>query len=115
LGGHCIYINPENNNYFNYFNEDGLYKFNIIGDYKNELLSLKEAGCQSNYTPYSSNNIQLFLGNIYLNISEIINSKNMKSRSFSWVGDLRIASEMNIALSEYSMKFKANSLIENKI
>jgi hypothetical protein len=113
LGGHCIFINPKNNNYTAYFDEDGLYKFNIIGDYENEVLSLKEAGCQSNYTPYSSNNIQLFLGNIYLNISDIITSQVSDSRSFSWVGDKSIASKMNIGLSEYSTQFESNTLIEN--
>lgn len=115
LGGHCIYINPKNNNYTTYFHEDELFKFNIIGNYENEILSLKEAGCQSNYTPYSSNNIQIFLGNIYPKISEIIDSEIIDSKSFTWIGDKNIAEKLNIELSEYSLKFGSNTLIENII
>src|SRR5690606_1258972 len=77
LGGHCIFITPENNNYESYFDKNGFFKFNVIGDYKNKNLSLKEAGCQSNYTPYSSNNIQLFLGHLNLEISKIIELDNL--------------------------------------
>jgi len=113
LGGHCIFINPKNNNYSSYFINDELFKYNIIGDYNNEVLLLKEAGCQSNYTPYSSSNIQLFLGNLYTKIFEIINSNSIESKSFTWVGDKSIASKMNIDLSEYSKKFQSNVLIEN--
>ncbi|MGY8910023.1 MAG: hypothetical protein ACKVIG_09210, partial [Flavobacteriales bacterium] len=86
---------------------------NIVGDYNNEVLSLKEAGCQSNYTPYSSNNIQLFLGSIYSKISEIINSDNIKSKSFTWIGDKTIAGKLNIELSNYSLNYGSNTLIEN--
>ncbi len=113
LGGHCIYINPKNNNYTSYFPKDELFKFNIIGDYKNKTLSLKEAGCQSNYTPYSSNNIQLFLGNLYSKISEIIDSDDTESKSFTWIGDKTIAKKLKIELSQYSLNFESNTLIEN--
>jgi len=114
LGGHCIFINPESkNNYYSLFTKSGLFKFNIVGDYNNELLTLKEAGCQSNYTPYSSNNIQLFLGNLYLKIFEIVNSNCLESKSFSWIGDKGIAKKMNIELSKYSDSFKSNTLTEN--
>jgi hypothetical protein len=115
LGGHCIYINPKNNNYTTYFPKDELFKFNIIGNYENDVLSLKEAGCQSNYTPYSSNNIQIFLGNIYPKISEILDLRDIDSKSFTWIGDKNIAENLNIELSEYSLKFESNTLIENVI
>ena len=96
LGGHCIYINPKNNNYATYFPKEELFKFNIIGNYENDVLSLKEAGCQSNYTPYSSNNIQIFLGNMYPKILEIIDSEDIDSKSFTWIGDKNIAEKLNI-------------------
>jgi len=115
LGGHCIYINPINNVYKSYFDQNDLFKFNIIGDYNNEFLSLKEAGCQSNYTPYSSNNIQLFLGNLYSKIYEIIISDSSVSKSYTWIGDKEISKKMNIELSEYSLRFESNTLIENKL
>jgi hypothetical protein len=115
LGGHCIYINPKNNNYTTFFPKDELFKFNVIGNYENDVLLLKEAGCQSNYTPYSSNNIQIFLGNIYPKISEIIDSENIDSKSFTWIGDKNIAEKLDIELSEYSLNFESNTLIENII
>src|SRR5690606_5504262 len=112
LGGHCIFITPENNNYESYFDKNGFFKFNVIGDYKNKNLSLKEAGCQSNYTPYSSNNIQLFLGHLNLEISKIIELDNLKSKSFTWIGEKSIAKEMNIEISKYSSVYESNTLIE---
>ncbi|MFX0557175.1 E2/UBC family protein [Maribacter sp. CXY002] len=115
LGGHCIYINPKNNNYTLNFTENGLFKFNIVGDYNNKILSLKEAGCQSNYTPYSSNNIQLFLGNMYSKISAIMVSESTESTSFTWVGDKTIAEKLNIELSQYSLNYESNSLIKNNL
>ncbi|WP_338356916.1 E2/UBC family protein [Yeosuana marina] len=115
LGGHCIYINPKKNNYTTFFPKDELFKFNVIGNYENDVLLLKEAGCQSNYTPYSSNNIQIFLGNIYPKISEIIDSEDIDSKSFTWIGDKNIAEKLNIELSEYSLNFESNTLIENVI
>ena len=113
LGGHCIFITQKNNNYTSYFDEKEKFKFNIIGDYNNEVLSLKEAGCQSNYTPYSSNNIQFFLGNLYLKISEIMNSDIKESKSFTWVGDKSIAKKLDIKLSKHSIGLESNTLVEN--
>jgi hypothetical protein len=115
LGGHCIFINPKNSNYATYFAKDDLFKFNIIGNYENDVLSLKEAGCQSNYTPYSSNNIQIFLGNIYPKILKILDSNDADSKSFTWIGDKGIAEKLNIELSEYSLKYESNTLIENVV
>tara|TARA_R110002050_G_scaffold20348_1_gene57654 strand:- start:42911 stop:44653 length:1743 start_codon:yes stop_codon:yes gene_type:complete len=115
LGGHCIFINPKNNVYQTLFDDKGLFKFNIIKDYSNELLTLKEAGCQSNYTPYSSNNIQIYLGALFLEISKVISLNDPNSRSYTWIGDKGISTDMSIELSDYSSGFDSNTLIENEL
>ena len=57
----------------------------------------------------------MFLGNIYPKISEIIDSEDIDSKSYTWIGDKNIAEKLNIELSEYSLKSESNTLIENVI
>jgi hypothetical protein len=83
--GHCLYLHPNGSKkYAEYFDEDGLCKFNVIekSEYLNgnEKLKLKEAGCQTSYTPYSSANLILFLSNIFPYINDVI--CNRRSESF---------------------------------
>lgn len=113
LGGHCIFINPKRNNFEDYFDKQEIFKFNVIGNYDNEILSLKEAGCQTNFTPYSSNNIQIFLGMMYPYINHILNDKNSDSQVLSWIGDKNLAEKMDIELSEFGLSKENNSIVKN--
>ncbi|GMN11367.1 hypothetical protein MTsPCn9_10260 [Croceitalea sp. MTPC9] len=101
LGGHCLYVPPKCPNYDSYFDDNGLFKFNMIdADFQgNPILSEKEAGCQSDFTPYGGNSIQLFLGAMFFKISEIMNGLPAQSRSFTWVGDKTMAEELDIEIS----------------
>lgn len=101
LGGHFLYVPPECPNYEAYFDKEGLYRYNIIDakDYGNPILSAKEAGCQSNFTPYSRNSIQIFLGQIYYWVSKAIKERPATSVGYTWVGDTAVASDLGIQLS----------------
>lgn len=114
LGGHFLYVPPESPNYDSYFNGDGLYNYNIIdvSDYGNPVLTAKEAGCQSNYTPYSRNSIQIFLGQIYFWVSKVIKERPVSSIGYTWVGDTSIANDLGIRLSTIGMENKFGDVLK---
>ena len=116
LGGHCLYLNPNNANYESYF-EDGIFKFNVIdnSETSNPILLAKEAGCQTNYTPYSNGSIQLFLGGIGVKLLKIITEAPQCSRALSWMGDSRVAEELGIKLSKAMEALTFGDVIEKEL
>jgi len=115
-GGHCIYLTPNHNIYSKLFDESGLFKFNVIDKQEylasNPILTLREAGCQSNFTPYSADQILYFLGRIYPYILNLTQEKEAKC--FSWVGDIEMLRELNIELSDLGKSWEEGSIIEHK-
>jgi len=118
-GGHCIYITPTDNTYNKYFDENGLFKFNIIHKdmYKtyNPVLSLREAGCQSYFMPYSSDQVMCFLGALYPHISNLIHSKASESSSFTWLGSRSSLADIKIDISEYGSSLNEGTINMNTI
>ncbi|SHE78049.1 ThiF family protein [Flavobacterium fontis] len=116
-GGHIIYLNPKNLiDYENLF-KDNNYKYNIIDNkYYNSpenTIALKEAGCQTTYIPYSSQNLMLFLASVFPFItSTIINSK-LDSKVFTWIGDLDFLISNNIDISDFASTSSFGKIIEN--
>lgn len=104
-GGHCVYITPNDNNFSDFFDEHGLFKFNIIhrDEYlsNNPILTLKEAGCQSNFTPYAADQVLSFLGSLYPYILNFITKKEKNCKSFTWVGNKSQIISNNIRISEF--------------
>jgi hypothetical protein len=119
IGGHCIYITSNDNNYRNLFDEHGLFKFNVIhkDDYlsNNPNLSLREAGCQTNFTPFSADQILIFLGALYPHISQIILSGEQNAKCFTWVGSKSIQNDLNLCLSDYGEKLDDGSITQNNL
>ena len=116
-GGHCIYIHPNDNRYDDFFDKSHFFKFNAIrsDDYENPVLSAKEAGCQTGYTPYSSSNTTLFLGALYPKILEVMSNDITETKSYSWIGDKSMAHRLGISLSDYCLARSSLSLDENKL
>ena len=116
-GGHCLFINPDDNLHYSSFFEGDFFKYNIISKeaYKTnlDLLSLKEAGCQTTYTPYSSSNITAFLVSLYPKISQIIDCENHKTTSFTWIGDINNIEKIGIKISNGKLKEKIGKIISN--
>ena len=116
-GGHLVYVNPKDcRNYSNFF-KDGLFKYNIIDKEEyikgNELLSIREAGCQSSFTPYSETNVILFLSRIYPIIYKIISENIDKSASYTWIGDTTPLKKQKLKVSKVGLENKTGNLIEN--
>ncbi len=121
-GGHCIYIHPNDFKHDEYYEEiDGkqIFKFNVINHKEylsgNSNLTLKEAGCQSSYVPYSGSNVILFLSSIFPEILKIITQMKEKSTSFSWVGDKKNILDIGFQLSDFANKNNSFTIIENCI
>lgn len=116
-GGHCIYINPLQPTYKNYF-EEGYFKYNVISNTEyansNSDLSLKEGGCQTTYIPYSASNITGFLSCLFPKIAFIIEGlQENSSKSFTWVGNTDKIISLGIKMSEIGENFSRGDLIEN--
>ncbi|SNV35343.1 thiamine biosynthesis protein ThiF [Chryseobacterium taklimakanense] len=111
LGGHFIYMSPDN-----LFDADSLYtdnhkfKHSIIknSEYENrrDLFIQKEIGCQSVFSPYSSSHLELFISAIYPEIFKIIQSSKNKSLVVSWTGDLDFAKTINIEVNDNLKSFE---------
>jgi len=115
-GGHCLYLHPSNPDYKKYF-EDDLFKFNVIDreEYKigNNNLSLREAGCQTTFIPYSGANVISFLSALFPAISSIIASNSTKSTSYTWHGNVEKIIELEIKTSKAINEFEKGKLIQN--
>lgn len=104
LGGHCVFLHPEDKVTMEELYEQNLYRFNIIDPLEyvkgNPILSKQEAGCQTAFMPYSENDILLFLSSIYKLINNIIHNDIKQSQITQWVGNVPFALEMGITLNE---------------
>lgn len=118
LGGQLLYIHPEDiPKTEDLFTEIFKYKFSVIAPEefkkKRELFTLKESGCQTTFSPYSSTHLSLFLSSIHKEIFSIIENDSKESAYFSWIGDLNIASRLEINLREEYLENYI--LIKNKL
>ncbi len=117
-GGHCLYLHPTNPEFKKYFEGD-FYKFNVIDsvEYKSvdKNLSLREAGCQTTYIPYSGTNVISFVSSLFPYISSIIDLNKTESKAFSWLGNLEIINKMGFKTSHYYSDKKGGTIIEHSI
>jgi hypothetical protein len=114
VAGHCIFIHPDQSE-VNYFDGNGLFKFNVISadDYMNPELkmALNEGGCQTSYIPYSNMNVQMFLAALFPQLINILKSNGKESKAFSWIGNRDIFGERNIQSSPFGLTMKEFDLI----
>lgn len=107
IGGHCIFVHPKDKvsleNLYNGF----LYRFNIIDSSEylksNPVLSKQEAGCQTSYTPYSGNDVILFLSSIYKWMNDVIKDDTEESIVVQWTGNINLAHELKLTINPQYM------------
>lgn len=116
IGGHCVFIHPDNKITLADLYKDHLYRFNIIESTEyvksNPILSKQEAGCQTSYTPYSGNDVILFLSSIYKWLNDIIQNNTKQSMAMQWTGNINIAKELGLAINT---PFVTNESFSNAI
>ncbi|PHR11305.1 MAG: hypothetical protein COA40_11890 [Aequorivita sp.] len=118
IGGQLLFIHPDDvPNTEDLFKKIFKYKFSVISpdefEKKRELFTLKESGCQTTFSPYSSTHLSLFLSAIHQEIFSIIENDSKKSAYISWVGDLNIAKNLGVKVRDKS--FEKYTLIKNKL
>jgi hypothetical protein len=118
IGGHCVFLHPDDKILLNdLYDDEQLYRFNIIAskEYRpssNPILSKQEAGCQTSYTPYSSNDIILFLSTIYKWLNNIIQNDIKRSMVVQWTGNINFAKKLGLILNT---QYIANGAYSNNI
>ena len=115
VGGHCLYIHPDDLTFEDYF-EDGYFKNNIIpkDEYTKPGLNFakREAGCQTTFTPYSSINVISFLSQLFPKISSIIETNSQISTSFTWFGYLEKLNQLGVTKSKFADNIETGQLIQ---
>ncbi len=115
IGGHMIYIPPNQKiDYLSFF-PDNLYKYNAVAamEYQKDenRLLLKEAGCQSTYLPYSQESVHFFLNRIFPEICQLLKQPVNKALAFTWLGNANSAQYHDLELSEFAHKHKEEGFI----
>jgi hypothetical protein len=105
IGGHCLFLYPDDRVTLDDLYEEHLYRFNIIASSEyinsNPVLSKQEAGCQTSYTPYSGNDVILFLSTIYKWMNDIIRKDAKRSMAVQWIGNLDFAKELGLVINKH--------------
>lgn len=117
-GGHCVYLHPSNPRFEKFFDED-FYRFNVIDriEYEsgNKNFSLREAGCQTSYIPYSGANVISFISSVFPFISSIIAFNKTESIAYTWLGNTTEIKEKGIKISDIYENKISGAIIEHKI
>lgn len=103
--GQCLYLKPHDaQKYYEQFSKSSYNHHVISNDEYNNLenpkLERREAGCQASFSPYSSNDLVLFLSALYPHINNVIKGIQQSSFRFCWIGDLNKMAELDIAISD---------------
>lgn len=103
--GQCLYLKPHDaQKYHEQFCKSSYNHHVISNDEYNNLenpkLERREAGCQASFSPYSSNDLVLFLSALYPHINNVIKGIQQSSFRFCWIGDLNKITELDIAISD---------------
>lgn len=109
IAGHMVYINPKSLDKSLRLTEGNLklYKYNLIHPDMYKLRSEEfvehDAGCNGAFALYNQNNVTLFLSSLYSVIDELIMNPG-ESKCYRWVGNINIANQKGLSLTNYSVK-----------
>jgi hypothetical protein len=101
-GGHCVYINPDDERSLAGLFDAGHYRFNVLTReaYESHTFTKRESGCQSTYVPYSSSSVALFLASLLPEIMRVLcDLPAAASCRMTWTGDLGSLSKMDLSIS----------------
>jgi hypothetical protein len=113
-GGHCVYINPDDEGSLADLFDAEHYRFNVLSRkaYESHDFTKRESGCQGTYVPYSSSNVMLFLSSVLPEILRTLNDlPAVASCRMTWTGDLSSLSRMSLPISPHAEKLSSGTLI----
>lgn len=103
--GQCLYLKPHDaHKYHDQFCKSS-YNHHVISNdeysnFENPKLERREAGCQASFSPYSSNDLVLYLSALYPHINNVIKGLRQSSFRFCWIGGLDKITELKITISD---------------
>lgn len=104
-GGHCVYINPDDEGSLTGLFDDGYYCFNVISReaYDSHVFTKRESGCQTTFVPYSSASVVLFLSSVLPRVLRMLTDLSAtESCSMTWTGDLSSLRKMDISILSHA-------------
>ena len=116
ISGIMIYVNPEDEESVKRLREnakDSFMNYCLIKrkEYEDgEKLMKHDAGCNGSYSPYSANDVSMFLSSMFPIIDKLL-EKPSESKCYRWVGNTNIAIEQGINLVS-SLELSKNTLQE---
>lgn len=113
-GGHLIFMPPGNRCFESLYDKDTFYNYNIVSKSAystDKRLSLREAGCNTTFIPYSSCDLVQFLSAAFPSIKDSMYTNPKKGYCLSWVGDVSFLNKNNIALSEFAKRYNYREVI----
>jgi len=113
-GGHCVYINPDDEGSLAGLFDDGYYRFNVISReaYDSHVFTKRESGCQTTFVPYSSASVVLFLSSLLPGLLRMLSDLSAtESCSMTWTGDLSSLSKMDISVSSHAKQQASGTLV----
>jgi hypothetical protein len=113
-GGHCVYINPDDEGSLADLFDAEHYRFNVLSReaYESHDFTKRESGCQGTYVPYPSSSVVLFLSSVLPKILRTLNDlPAVASCRMTWTGDLRSLSKMSLPISPHAEDLSSGTLI----
>lgn len=113
-GGHCLFINGRDGARRQDLFEAHVYKHNAIAraEHARRGFTLKEAGCQTSYTPFSNTPLMLFLTRLFPELALILRQRDHPSCRFTWTGDLAAIEAMGIEVGDEARALGSFGLVK---
>ncbi len=118
-GGHILYM-PEgiDPSYESKLYKNTLYLNNIINEKEyinlNPIFMKSDYGCQSEFIPYSGNDLKLFLSSIHMIIDDLMTNTPNKLKSYTWVGNIDFIKTSGISINSQYHDKKFGDIIEHE-
>lgn len=113
--GIMVYVNPSEIEKLNTLVDkvnDSFFEYCLIdrSEYQNgEKLTKRDAGCNGKYALYSANDVTLFLSAMFPHIDRLLINPE-ETQVYRWVGNVEIASQKGLHLSENAEGLSKNSI-----
>lgn len=115
--GHCLFLQPHDAMKYNEQFNGHLYNYHVISNDEystpdNPKIIRREAGCQASFSPYSGNDLVIFLSALYPHINSVVRGTQHNSFRFSWIGDINKIASLEISISK---EYNTNDSFTSKL
>lgn len=91
------------------------YPYHVLSNNQIDKTYLVEGSCQTGYFPYSSTYLVQFLAAVYPYLAEYINSKDISSGIYTWIGDKALLENKGLHLTDFGNDNNTFDIIINDL